>query len=277
MIHGTWVLSLEPIGLSERFKRVDNWIAPEPGAVKRASPALRGSAIVRAVNSRADFSPLRRAELRSQLLAAFVVFHVLSMLVLALPASGRLSDRAVWQSRENQLQFARWAKLSSRLGVARTGPELEEQLWQFMQRYLRVRGMFAAPFELYASYTGTAQGWRMFSTPQSHPAYVHVELAKGAGFEPIYVSRSDEFTWHREQFDHHRLRKLFGRVARSTEETSWEQFGQWAARQAARDVPDADGLRIWQERRTTPEPGSPAGTEPAVPEQIRIYDLRQFR
>jgi len=222
--------------------------------------------------------PARRwAELRSQLLALFVAFHVLSVLVLSLPASARLGERAVWQSRENQLQFARWARLSSQLGFARSGPELEEQLWTLTQSYLRARSVFIAPFELYASYTGIAQGWRMFSNPQSHPAYVHVELARGAGFEPIYVSRSSQFTWHREQFDHHRLRKLFGRVARSTEELLWEQFGEWAARQAARDFPDASELRIWQERRATPEPGSSAASEPAVPEEIRIYDLRQFR
>jgi hypothetical protein len=214
---------------------------------------------------------------RSQLLAAFVAFHVLSVVVLALPADGRLGERAVWQSRENQLQFARWARVASSLGFARTGSELEEQLWQVTQRYLRVRNVVAAPFELYASYTGIAQGWRMFSNPQSHPAYVHVELARGAGFEPIYVSRSAELGWRREQFDHHRLRKLFGRVARSTEEQVWDQFGQWAARQAARDFPDASQLRIWQERRATPEPGSAAASEPAAPEEVRVYELQPFR
>lgn len=219
---------------------------------------------------------------RSQLLAGFVAFHVAAVLVLSLPGSGRLADRSVWQSRENQQQFARWAKLSEPLGVARDGPELEELSWRLTQGYLRVRRVFVAPFELYAGYFGVRQGWRMFSNPQSYPGYVHVELRRAGAFEPIYVSRSSEFTWRREQLDHHRVRKLFGRIARSTEHGLWDEFGAWAAEQAALDFPDAAELRIWQERRATPEPGSlPEAslpkTQPVLPEQVRVYDLRRLR
>jgi hypothetical protein len=214
---------------------------------------------------------------RAPLLPAFVAFHVLAMLLLALPASGRLGERAVWESRENQLQFARWAKLASKLGVARDGPELEQRLWRLTQSYLSAREVLVAPFELYAEYSGVRQGWRMFSNPQSHPAYVHVELRRGASFEPIYVSRSSQYAWRGVQLDHHRVRKLFGRIARSTEQELWEQFGAWAAQRAAQDFPDALELRIWQERRATPEPGSPEPSSAPVPEQVRVYDLRALR
>jgi hypothetical protein len=199
------------------------------------------------------------------------------MLLLALPASGRLGDRAVWESRENQLQFARWARLASKLGIARDGPELEQLLWRLTQSYLSARELVVAPFELYQQYSGVGQGWRMFSNPQSHPAYVHVELRRGASFEPIYVSRSTRYDWRGQQLDHHRVRKLFGRIARSTEQELWEQFGAWAAQRAARDFPDALELRIWQERRATPEPGSREAPSAPVPEQVRVYDLRALR
>ena len=214
---------------------------------------------------------------RAPLLAAFVAFHVLAMLLLALPASGRLGDRAVWQSRENQLQFARWARLASKLGIARDGPEFEQLLWRLTQGYLSVREVVVAPFELYQEYSGVQQGWRMFSNPQSHPAYVHVELRRGASFEPIYVSRSRQYDWRGAQLDHHRVRKLFGRIARSTEQELWEQFGAWAAQRAAQDFPDALELRIWQERRATPEPGSPEAADAPLPEQVRVYDLKALR
>jgi hypothetical protein len=214
---------------------------------------------------------------RAPLLAAFVAFHVLAVLLLALPASGRLGDRAVWESRENQLQFARWARLANKLGIARDGPELEQLLWRFTQSYLSVREVVVAPFELYQEYSGVRQGWRMFSNPQSHPAYVHVELRRAASFEPIYVSRSRQYDWRGRQLDHHRVRKLFGRIARSTEQALWEQFGAWAAQHAARDFPGALELRIWQERRATPEPGSLETPSAAVPEQVRVYDLRALQ
>ncbi len=214
---------------------------------------------------------------RAPLLAVFVAFHVLAMLVLALPANGRLGDRAVWQSRENQLQFARWARLASKLGVARDGPELEQLLWRLVQSYLGARQVAVAPFELYREYCGMGQGWRMFSNPQSHPAYIHVELRRGASFEPIYLSRSSQYDWRARQLDHHRVRKLFGRIARSTEQDLWEQFGAWAAQRAAQDFPDALELRIWQERRRTPEPGSAETAVAAEPEQVRTYDLRALR
>lgn len=214
---------------------------------------------------------------RAPLLAAFVAFHVLAMLMLALPSNSRLGDPAVWQSRENQLQFARWAQFASKLGIARDGAELEQLLWRLTQGYLSVRGVVVAPFELYEEFSGVRQGWRMFSNPQSHPAYVHVELRRGASFEPIYVSRSSQYDWRARQLDHHRVRKLFGRIARSTEQELWEQFGSWAAQRAARDFPDALELRIWQERRATPDPGSPETSGAAVPEQVRVYDLRALR
>ncbi|HEU4580122.1 MAG TPA: hypothetical protein VFS67_17815 [Polyangiaceae bacterium] len=214
---------------------------------------------------------------RATLLAAFVAFHVLAMLLLALPASGRLGERAVWESRENQLQFARWAQLASRLGIARDGPELEQRLWSLTQRYLSLRAAIIAPFELYRRLSGVGQGWRMFSNPQSHPAYVHIELRRAAHFEPIYIARSSESAWRAEQLDHHRVRKLFGSIARSTEQKLWEQFGAWAARRAARDFPDALELRIWQERRATPEPGGVAAAGVVLPEQVRVYDLRALR
>lgn len=210
---------------------------------------------------------------RGSLLAVFVAFHVLAVLVLALPANGRLGDRAVWESRENQLQFARWAKL----GVARDGPELDQRLWNLVQSYLSAREVAVAPFELYREYCGVGQGWRMFSNPQSHPAYIHVELRRGASFEPIYVSRSTQYDWRARQLDHHRVRKLFGRIARSTEQELWEQFGAWAAQRAAQDFPDALELRIWQERRVTPEPGSSETPGAPAPEQVRTYDLRALR
>jgi hypothetical protein len=214
---------------------------------------------------------------RARWVPAFVGFHGLAVLLLALPASGRLGDRAVWESRENQLQFARWAQLANKLGIARDGPELEQLLWRLTQRYLHARASFVAPFELYRNYSGVGQGWRMFSNPQSHPAYVHIELRRAASFEPIYVSRSSRYDWRAGQLDHHRVRKLFGRIARSTEQELWAQFGVWAAQRAAQDFPDALELRIWQERRATPEPGRPEAPAAVVPEQVRVYDLTALR
>ena len=216
----------------------------------------------------------RLAGLREQLLAAFVAFHVVATLLLALPASSRLGDRAVWQSRKNQLQFAGWAQLASQLGVARDGPELEQLLWRLTQSYLSVRRVIVAPFEVYQEYTGVRQRWLMFSNPQSHTVYVHLELRRGAAFEPLYVSRSSEFSWRRRQLDHHRVRKLLEGVARPTEQELWQEFGLWAARQAARDYPQALELRIWQERYAIPEPGRPNAPSPVLPEQVRRYDLR---
>jgi hypothetical protein len=229
------------------------------------------------VTARWNSAKQHLARARAPLLTSLVTFHVLTVLVLSLPGSGRLGDHSVWQSRENQLQFARWSKYSSQLGLARDGAELEELAWSLTQAYLRARRVFATPFEAYAAFAGVRQGWRMFSNPQSHPGYVHIELRRGAEFEPIYVSRSDDFDWRRAQFDHHRVRKLFGRIARSTEPALWDEFGAWAARQAAADFPDAAELRIWQERRATAEPGMPAEPAAVSPEAVRTYELREFR
>ena len=125
--------------------------------------------------------------MRLQLLAAFVAFHVLSVVVLALPGNWRLGQRAVWQSPENQLQFGCWAQIASSLGFARTGSELEEQLWQLTQRYLRVRNVVAAPLSglrsrFFSAHNDPALGRRCAVGPgRALPARHMVPLADDAG------------------------------------------------------------------------------------------------
>jgi len=208
--------------------------------------------------------------------AAFLLFHLLALGFLSLPGPGRLSNRGVWRSRHNQEQFALYSGWLSQVGLELTPREFEQKAWRLTRAFLDLRTKAVRPFELYATTAGFHQSWRMFSNPQTHPAAVQIQLDRGDGYETIFESTSGG-TWRSDELTHHRIRKLFGRAARSRRQYLWVRFGEWVKMRIAKDFPDAHKLRLRQLRRDTPAPFS--GHSAAAPriENERVYDLRKSR
>ncbi|HJK96495.1 MAG TPA: hypothetical protein RMF84_04700 [Polyangiaceae bacterium LLY-WYZ-14_1] len=189
---------------------------------------------------------------------ALFVFHLVAILALSLPGSGRMRDPAFWQARHTRSEVTRWSDALGQLGVEVSGPELAAGLQRVATHYAAVRRKVVAPFETYAELAQLRQGWNMFSAPQTHPAEVWIEVDRddGRGFEPVYVERSQEHRWRAHQLDHHRVRKLFGRFARSTRRRHWLAFTRWAAGKLADDFPEADRARFRLRRWRSPEPAA---------------------
>ncbi len=175
---------------------------------------------------------------------------------MLLPATGRLGNRAVWQSEHNQAQFEQWALMLRDLGLSVDSRQLQSRLWALTRWYLQWRRPIKAWLSPVDAQLGIDQGWAMFSNPQTHPGRLHIDVDRGSGWEPLYVSRSDEHAWHRSQFDHNRMRKLVGRIIRGGRRGSYSRLVRWIGERAREDFPTARRVRVRLYRWTTQAPGS---------------------
>lgn len=179
-----------------------------------------------------------------QVRAVLVGLHVLSLVILSLPDAGAVHSRRRWRTANARADLRQWAERLRGWGLDTDERRLARTLWDMGSAYLQVQQPIAAPFGWYARITGSRQAWRMFASPQRHPAELHVELERGGSWQTIYAPHSDEFTWNRRQFEHNRFRKFFGRFARGFVPRHYEQAARWIAARAAREHPDATRVRI---------------------------------
>ena len=144
--------------------------------------------------------------------------------------------------------------------------------------YKRVREKVRKPFNGYTNALYLKQGWSLFTNPQRTPARLEVALhTPNEGWRTIAVQRSEVFDWKREQLDNHRARKLVGRIARRKSKRIYNRVVTWLAREAARDFPEADRLRVRLFRYRTGAPGEvPRLTEGRYTD-TRVLSLEAYR
>jgi hypothetical protein len=185
--------------------------------------------------------------------AAFVLFHGLAIVVLSLP-SGNVS-KARWSSKGTQADLAEWGQ---ELGA---DGDFAERFRAFAEGYARVRGAAATPFAQYADVTGARQGWAMFSSPQRHPAELHVDLWRDGQWEPLWRPHDDAAAWNRSFFENHRLRKFQGRFAREWKGQRFAEFADFVGRRALVDHPEAARARVRLLRKKSLPPDAVARGE----------------
>lgn len=229
---------------------------------------------------------MRRVKFRVLALLGYALLCV----ALATPTGSRLSNRRVWDSQHNQDEFDAWARGLNGLGFDVSGQEFQDLLWSFTNTYLKQRQLVLGPVEWAAAQLGFTQSWRMFSNPQTSPSRLWVELDTGYGFTPLFVAGSEQYTWRRDFFAHHRIRKLLGRIGRAGRAPEYDALCKWLATEAAREFPNgqfpnAVALRISMYTWKTPPPNHPF-EPPSKPELARpggkferrkLLQLAEFR
>lgn len=190
--------------------------------------------------------------------ALLILCHVVAVVAMAIPSPAGGMNRKAWADPTVQGEFSAWADRFTALGYPTTTAALEERLWQIATAYMARRNSLLEPLSPYYRYCGTDQSWRMFVAPHRNPARLHVEVRIDGAWQVIYVARSREHDWMADDLNNERFRAALFRYAWSHYKGTYHQFGDWLARHAATDFPEADRLVTWWERfRTLP------------PEQIR--------
>ncbi len=202
----------------------------------------------------ADAVSFSRRPWRERLRTCALAAYILVCLAFTLPAGSRLANKQVWDSPHNAEQFTRWAHTLTGLGFEVSGAEMKRWLWDFTRRYLRTYSAVMRPLSWLPQQLGFGQSWRMFSNPQTTPSRLWVEADEGGGFAPIYVSRSSQHTWHAAFFEHHRVRKLLGRIGRGGRDAAYEALAAWTAKRVFEEYPRASRVRIRIYTWSTPGP-----------------------
>ena len=208
-------------------------------------------------------------------LFSFVMTHTWFITLQALPAPGGGMNKRDWKSQTVQGEFKAWTDRLNGFGLDIEQEELEAQLWELAVAVMAFRKDSLSPLNLYYRNAGTWQSWRMFVAPHRYPSRLHIELRTAGKWETLYVARSDEYQWNASKLDHDRFRAALFRYGWGRKyPRQWLGFGDWIGREAARDFPDADAVRLkfWSYRTQSPEE-----TREGAPEEGKWIRTRTVR
>jgi hypothetical protein len=200
----------------------------------------------------ADDGPSNRwfAHLRGLLVA----LHLAAITLMALPAPEGGMNRNAWKDPTVQGELAAWTERFNEWGITVTQPELEDGLWRLAVDYMAVRNEIVSPFRLYYECCGTSQSWRMFVAPHRYPTRLHIDLEEHGQWRPLYVERTRKHDWLSSKLDQHRFRSAIFRFGWDEFTADYRRFVDWIARQAARDFPEADRVRVRLYKYRSPSP-----------------------
>ena len=178
----------------------------------------------------------------SQLRAAYVLFHAISIVVLALPAG--LTSETRWNAKTTQRDLAHWAARLRDLGVETTKESLEARLKGLAESYIDARTAIAWPFALYARVTLSHQGWAMFASPVQRPYELHVDGWVNGEWVPIHRPHDSSSAIFAGYLSNDRVRKFTGRFAKSFNQNNYRDFARYLARTAFAARPDVAKIRV---------------------------------
>ena len=187
----------------------------------------------------------RLARLWPHLRLVFILYHLGAVVLYALPPPQEIDRPETWKKPSRQHALRSWSNFFAELGLEVSPAALEEAALSFGLKYVPLREAILRPFRPYVTYTGTRQGWLMFSRPQMKPAQLVIEISReGGDWEILYIRNSDRYAWRAAQFNHNRLRKLHGRLPRDSHRAAFEDLAQWIGRRAAEEFPDHTKVRV---------------------------------
>ena len=196
---------------------------------------------------------------KPQVIAAVLLFHVVGVVLQALPAVSGGMNRKAWKDQTAQAEFHQWADLARSVGWNTTDENFEEFLWDSAHVLMDTRKVILKPWRKYLRATGAQQGWRMFVAPHRYPSWlvVEVEFPTADGkkeWREMYRSRSSEKDYLRTQLDYHRMRKYTFLTSWKHRRRAYKDLRDFFARRAAVDFPEATRLRIFHVSRRTMTP-----------------------
>lgn len=217
--------------------------------------------------------------LRRHLVGVLVLLHLVSVALSSLPSvRGKLSP-ALMREPVVQHELQQWADALGKVGLRMETGELEERVVALGEAYGAVRDVLVEPFAPYRKYLGTGQTWNLFTSAHRIPGRLEIDLEVKGNWTQLYVARSSEHEWRRAALDDTRVRKAVYFMNWRRSAKSYQSFGEWVAREAAADFPEATRVRLRFYRYETPSPEEVrSGEEPEGRYvQTRIYSLEEHR
>ena len=215
--------------------------------------------------------------------AALVLFHVVGVMLMALPTPSGYMNPALWTDPNLTSQFDTWAALLTRVGIEMTSEEVKQHSRRTGMAIQTTRQLVLTPFEPYLTAVGARQSWRLFAAPGRVPARLRVDISNEMtgedSWQQLYLTGDIPYAWRPELFTHHRFRKLMTRTTRRGDEPRFERLARWFALQTAKDFPNAKRVRFTLTRNRIPPPDQLADGVVGKRERtrVRILVLTGFR
>ena len=218
--------------------------------------------------------------LRQQFLAAAVLLHTAMITLTSLPLPNeRMSDDL--KPRTKRMVMSWGAPLLS-LGWVDSRAELIEGFRQVNNTITTTRASLLGPLIDWQKLSGTTQGWQMFSQVKPYGGRLQIHIrTDDEPWTPIFQDH-DTGQWRAALLNQERVRA--GRAAYSQRvgkrQRQYQRLGQWLARHAAADFPQATALRVRYQKVVIERPeviraqGGLRLGEPYWEEQIDLKALR---
>jgi hypothetical protein len=197
--------------------------------------------------------------IRRHLVGLYVAFHVLAVVIAAVPGTGKMLDRRAWEEPTVQAEFEAWAE---RFGT--DSATLQAFAFDGATRVLEIRAMVLTPFEPYLRLTGQWQNWVMFVAPHRYPTRLQLRVKEASGdWRVLYEEGNPAARWRSAAFATERMRSSVFRWGWPSYEKAWAAACRALARAAKADDPTIMKMqcRFWKQRSPSPEEVL-SGTEP---------------
>ena len=200
--------------------------------------------------------------MRDMIRAILVSLHCFAVFAMSCPAPAGMNEKTL-QDEHLQPNFRDWAATAQEVGIDLTAEDIQDLSWTWGRRVLAVRKTMLAPFKPYYTYLGTRQSWQMFGYLNRSPGRIEVatcdELQKklcteNSAWEWRFIMLSDEADWLRDTIEQERMRAIVSSFAWKKSKSRYNTLGNWLAKQAARDFPEARYLRTRMGTLLIPEP-----------------------
>lgn len=210
----------------------------------------------------------------AHLRALFVLFHLVAITLLALPAPVGGMTKKNFADPQIQQTFESWRGVLGALGWQMTAAEFEDLAWRAGTGMIAGRNVVLTPFRPYARWTGAAQGWRMFGTTNRVPARMRIEVKEGDTWRVLWEARSETAAWRRRFFDEGHTRGVMNNWSWLRDKRGYQRFARWLARDVYEELPDAALVRVTMLQRTTPRPAALAADGFPPEERLWVEEIR---
>ena len=217
---------------------------------------------------------------RRWVVLALVGLHLVAVFVAAFPSPRGGLNRRDWNQPTVQAEFETWNERLRPLGWTGTTDELQDEIYTIARSYALWHQGLHEPFDPYYRCCGTAQSWRMFVAPHRYPSRFQIRVLRGRTWYIVYQARHPEHDWMSRALDHDRMRAALFRYGWGNKyPKTYSNLGEWLARHAAVDFPEASRMQVRFGRTETPSPAETrAGTTPSVTwKRPLTFDLDKLR
>lgn len=190
-----------------------------------------------------------------QIRAILITFHLVAVILKAIPAPEGAMNRADWKNATVQAEFKDFTQKLNAVGIDITQKELETELWGISKKYMSARKGVLKPFKKYYRFAGADQNWRLFVAPHMYPSKLNIEILVDEEWQTVYQPFNSEMRWQAHLIENSRFRPSIFRYSWPRYKRHYHAFGEYLGKQAADDFPEAIRLRTrwWTARSPSPE------------------------